>query len=155
MAGGRRPGPARRTDIDAQIERAMRLPYVRIIEADEDGYSARVLEFPGCFSSGESAAEAAIELEDAMRVWMESELEAGHVIPEPIDAGSYSGKLTLRLTPSLHRELATRAAVEQRSLNGLMAELLAIGIGAPLRAPADRGAAGERGLYRVAESAED
>ena len=138
--------------LDERIERAMRLPYLRIIQADEDGYSARVLELPGCFSAGDTAAEAADELEDAMRIWLEHELEAQHPIPEPLDLHRYSGKLTLRVAPSLHRELAQRALLEAKSLNGLIAELLAIGLRAPLSASTARGASGMGDLYRVAES---
>lgn len=146
----------REARLDERIERAMRLPYLRIIQADEDGYSARVLELPGCFSGGDTAAEAAEELEDAMRMWLEHEFEAERPVPEPLDLHRYSGKLTLRVAPSLHRELAQRALLEEKSLNGLIAELLAIGLRAPLGVamPVDLNASGSGGgLYRVAESA--
>ena len=70
---------------DARVEAIMRGAYTLILTRDPEGtYSAHVAEFPGCFSGGDTAAEAASNLEAAMAGWIESELEAGRPIPAPM-----------------------------------------------------------------------
>ena len=72
---------------DPRVSEIMRGAYTLIVTRDPDGtYSAQVIEFPGCFSGGATAAEAASNIEDAMAVWIESELEQGRPIPEPTGA---------------------------------------------------------------------
>ena len=61
----------------------LQLPYHRIIQPDRSGYwSAHVLELDGVFSEGESAAEAAENLNVAMGLWIDHELAEGHPIPQ-------------------------------------------------------------------------
>ena len=61
--------------------------YTLVVTRDPEGtYSAQVIEFPGCFSGGASAAEAASSIEEAMALWIESELEQGRPIPPPTGA---------------------------------------------------------------------
>ena len=62
----------------------LELPYHRIVQPDEGGFwSAHVLELDGVFSEGATAAEAAENLNVAMGLWIETELEAGHSIAKP------------------------------------------------------------------------
>jgi predicted RNase H-like HicB family nuclease len=97
------------------------LPYHRIIQPDESGYwSARVLELDGVFSEGDTAAEAAENLNVAMGLWIDHELAAGHAIPRPWGANR-SGDIRLRLPRSIHANAALRAKVEGVSLNYLIA----------------------------------
>ncbi len=49
----------------------------------------------------------------------------GEKIPEPIAEKVYSGKLQVRIPPSLHRRLAMEAAEENVSLNRYMSQKLA------------------------------
>ena len=49
----------------------------------------------------------------------------GEKIPEPIAEKIYSGKLPVRIPPSLHRKLALEAAEENVSLNRYMSQKLA------------------------------
>lgn len=66
----------------------LKLPYHRIIQPDESGlWSARVLELDGVFSEGDTAAEAAENLNAAMRLWIDHELATGHTVPMPATAG--------------------------------------------------------------------
>lgn len=61
-------------------------PYRKVVTGDaEEGYLAMVPELPGCFTAGETPAEALEMLDDAMAGWFESALERGLTIPEPAD----------------------------------------------------------------------
>ncbi len=55
----------------------------------------------------------------AKRVWLEIALEDGKKIPKPenLELHYFSGKFTLRLPKSLHRELALEAEEQGVSLN--------------------------------------
>ena len=108
--------------IDTRIAEILRQPYHWIIQPDVDGYAARVLEFPGCFSGGSTAEEAATELQDAITGWVSVVLEAGDDIPAPIDPEQMSGTLTLRIPPSLHYSAQLRAQLEGVSLNRLLSD---------------------------------
>jgi len=97
-------------------------PYTRVLRRDEDGsYAAEVLEFPGCFGAGPTPDGAMDDLETAMRIWVEGELARGHDIPPPLDQRAYSGRVTLRIPPSVHERAALWAAAEGISLNRLLA----------------------------------
>ncbi|MEH3109465.1 MAG: type II toxin-antitoxin system HicB family antitoxin [Agrobacterium cavarae] len=50
-------------------------------EADGGGYLATVPELPGCMSDGETYAEAAQNVEDAISCWLEAAGEQGRTIP--------------------------------------------------------------------------
>lgn len=110
--------------INERISEILRQPYHWIIQPGADGYSASVLEFPGCFSSGATAEEAAAELQDAITGWVSVVLESGQDIPEPIDPESFSGTLTLRIPPSLHYLAGLRAQLEGVSLNRLLSDAI-------------------------------
>ena len=113
-------------DPDSIVAAVLATPYARILRKDEDGsYAAEVLEFPGCFAAGKSPNAATKALEQAMDGWVRSELEQGHDIPPPLDVQQYSGRVTLRLPPSVHERAAFWAAVEGVSLNRLLATAVA------------------------------
>ena len=66
----------------------MRNPeYAIVIEAlsDEDGggFLATVPDLPGCMSDGETREEAARNVEDAIRCWIEEAVETGLPVPAP------------------------------------------------------------------------
>ncbi len=116
--------------IDHRVEAALRAPYARILRREADGgYSCEVLEFPGCYSSGDGAEDAMSQLDEAIALWVESELEAGNAIPPPLDLEQHSGRLTLRIPPSLHERAVTRAAAERVSLNRLLSSAIASHLG--------------------------
>lgn len=97
------------------------LPYNYIIQQihDESGsyYYARVLEFDGCQSTGNSFQEALDNLKEAMKGWIETKLEAGFDIPLPINQNNFSGKFLIRIPKSLHYQLSIEAEQEGVSLN--------------------------------------
>ncbi len=111
---------------DAIVAEVLRASYARILRKDADGsYAAEVLEFPGCLASGESAGAANEALEEVMAIWVRSELERGRDIPTPFDVREYSGRVTLRIAPSVHERAAMWAAMEGTSLNRLLATAIA------------------------------
>lgn len=106
--------------VDAtRVDEIVSRPYAKLLVRDEEsgGYYAEVLEVPSCFSEGDTPDEAIEALDDAFRLTVESALEDGDHIPEPLDAGSHSGKLVVRMPSSTHRDAAYRAQAEGTSLN--------------------------------------
>jgi predicted RNase H-like HicB family nuclease len=93
------------------LEEYVKKPYVRILIPDEDGgYSAEILEFPGCFTEGDTAGEAVQALERSAESWIQAALDQGQDIPEPYQNQGYGGKIALRLPRSLHRQTVRLAA---------------------------------------------
>ena len=110
------------TKIDEAVREALAAPYTRLLTREEDGgYSASVLELPGCFSGGDTASEAMENLDEAMSMWIEATLADGEDIPPPSRAVEYSGRLTLRLLPSIHERAALLAQQGGVSLNRYLA----------------------------------
>ena len=111
---------------NSPVAEVLRAPYTRILRAaEEGGFDCSVLEFPGCFATGDDAAEAMANLEEAMTLWIELEHDQGHDIPPPLALEDYSGRLTLRLAPSLHHDAELRARIEGVSLNRWLATAIA------------------------------
>jgi predicted RNase H-like HicB family nuclease len=72
------------------VSELMKRPYHVVLVRDETedgqvGWAATVAELPGCFSQGDTPAEAAGHIQDAMRMWFEGALEEGYCIPEPAE----------------------------------------------------------------------
>lgn len=106
------------------------LPYtVELVRDDKSTWFARVVELPGCMTEGDSPAEAASMIYDAMAGWIEIALEDNQPIPEPRPAEEYSGKFVVRVPKSLHRDLVEAAAREDVSLNQYIGTELARAVG--------------------------
>jgi predicted RNase H-like HicB family nuclease len=103
------------------VKKLLELPYHIVIQhiADESGayYFATVREFDGCMSHGETYAEAFENIQEAMKGWIETKLENGFKVPDPVNDNRYSGKFVLRLPKTLHARLALEAEQEGVSLN--------------------------------------
>src|SRR3989304_3764734 len=109
----------------------LRKPYARVIIPDDEGrYAAQVLEFPGCYSEGESPEEAYKNLEEAAQNWIESALAQSFPIPPPFATQGYSGTISLRLPKSLHRRAAECAHRDGVSLNQFLVAAIASRLGA-------------------------
>src|SRR3990170_6783391 len=116
---------------DAEIAEYVARPYSRVLVPDSSGrYFAEVLEFPGCFSEGNTPGEAMENLNQAMEAWIEAALDTGQTIPDPIATAGYSGRVLLRLPKSLHREAARRAEMDGVSLNQYLVAAVAAAVGA-------------------------
>lgn len=109
----------------SQIGAYLVAPYHRIFVEEDGLIGAHVLELPGCFSSGATPTEAWENLNEAMALWIESEIEAGQPIPSPLDPQAFSGRVTLRLPPSVHQRAAVLAELEGVSLNRLLSAAIA------------------------------
>ena len=97
-------------------------------EEDGPGWIAEVAELPGAMGVGTTAEEALSCLEDSVDSWIEDARLDGEDIPEPIPSDyEYSGKFTLRIPRSLHRQLAMQAEAEGVSLNQHATYLLSAG----------------------------
>lgn len=109
------------------IEEYMRLKYRMelIPDADEGGYTVRFPDLPGCLTCADTLEDAVRNADDARRAWFEAAMEDGIDIPEPSDAGDYSGQFKLRIPKSLHRDLAEHSREEGISMNQYCLYLLA------------------------------
>jgi predicted RNase H-like HicB family nuclease len=103
------------------VKKILELPYHIVIQhiTDKSGsyYFATVREFDDCMSHGDTYAEAFENIQKAMKGWIETKLENGFTLPEPVDDSQYSGKFVLRLPKTLHARLASEVEHEGVSLN--------------------------------------
>ena len=128
------------TDRSHTLQDYMANPYTReLIPDGEGGFVGRVRELPGCLTQGESMEETFRNLEEAMELWLETALDLGRPIPDPVEGREYSGRLLLRLPPWLHGELTEYADREEVSLNMLLVSLLAEAMGRTRRLGAEMG----------------
>ena len=119
----------RRAKEQKGIEYYMGLPYsILLHEVEEEGekyWIAEVPELPGCKSHGSSVEEAVKSVEEAKKDWILDSLKEGEQVPTPIERESYSGRMLVRMSRSLHRSLALIAEAEKLSLNQLIVTMLA------------------------------
>jgi predicted RNase H-like HicB family nuclease len=109
----------------------LRKPYARVLIPSEDGgFTAEILEFPGCRSYGSTPDEAYQGLERAAESWIEASLDQGQEIPEPFGSVGFSGKFALRMPRSLHRRAASLAERDRVSLNQFCVTAIAERVGA-------------------------
>jgi antitoxin HicB len=115
-------------DLEHQVELYANLPYTITITREDDGhgvyYTARVIELPGLIMTGDSPEEALNELESVKKEWMTTYLKLGNKMPMPLRNRKYSGKIILRMPPSLHETLVTIAELEGVSFNQYMVSTL-------------------------------
>ncbi len=124
-----------KTATKSNLEYYLNLPYTVILERWDDGkgtyWVARIAELPHCMIHGDNPEEAVKEIEEVKKDWIKSNLKKGFSIPEPCSR-KYSGKMILRVSPSLHKLLVQRAKVEGISLNQYMSTSLATSVGLSL-----------------------
>ena len=108
-------------DVQSKVADYLDQGYAFILERhNDDGkpyYSLRVLEFEGCMTTGDTIEEVARDIQDAMLEWLQLNIKLGRAIPKPLRLRSYSGKVMLRMPPTLHESLTLRAAEQGVSLN--------------------------------------
>lgn len=113
-----------------KIQEILNAPYSRVLIPDNDGFSAEILEFPGCFAQGDTPNEAFTNLEEAAKAWISSSLERGLEIPPPASNIGYSGRIALRIPRSLHKRAAQFAGRDGTSLNQFLISSIAAKVGA-------------------------
>jgi antitoxin HicB len=112
--------------MELEVQHYITLPYTRELVREDDGtWFARVLEFPGCMTVGETQQEALEMLDDAMAAWVRARLEDREKIPAPSTTDDFSGRFVVRVTKSLHRDLVRAAERNSVSLNQFVATTLA------------------------------
>lgn len=92
---------------------------------------AKSNELEHCVGQGKTLDEALKELEENEAVWIEMAEEDGETIPiqnikHPLN---YSGKFTVRISKSLHKQASERAELEKVSLNAFVEEAIAEKVG--------------------------
>lgn len=93
-------------------------------DAEHPVWFAAVRELRGCMTEANDFDETARQIRDAMQVWIEDALEAGEAVPEPRREEEFSGKFSVRLPKSLHRDLVQQAEREGVSLNQYITAVL-------------------------------
>jgi antitoxin HicB len=104
------------------------LPYTIVVEHHEEQggyYVARYLELPHFVMTGATPDEAVRELESEKREWFEFNIQKGNKIPLPLKSRKYSGKVILRMPPSLHEHLISLTELQGISLNNFMVKAVA------------------------------
>jgi antitoxin HicB len=120
-------------DLQSRVEYYANLPYAITVVRRDDGhgiyYLALVIELPGLMMTGDTPAEAIADLESVKREWIETYLKLGNKMPEPLHYRHYSGKVILRMPPSLHEKLVQAAELEGISFNQYMVFALSMAAG--------------------------
>jgi len=98
---------------------------IELHESEGGGYFVTHPDLDGCMAEGATLEDAVRNLGDSRALWLEARLEGGYPAPEPPNEESYSGRLSLRMPPSLHARLARLADRDRISLNLLIVSVLA------------------------------
>lgn len=115
-------------DLDYYMGLEYDLRIRKLSENDGGGWFAEIPLLPGCMADGESVEEAVDNLNAAKKSWIETSIELGREVPEPL-SDDFSGQLRVRMPKSLHRDLSLRAKEENISLNQFIIYHLSKGIG--------------------------
>jgi predicted HicB family RNase H-like nuclease len=91
---------------------------------EDEAYVGSVVEWPSLKAHGESQGEALNEIKKAVELSIEDCRETGDDYPEPFNLRKFSGRFSVRIQPSLHRELTKEAQDEGVSLNQLVTRKL-------------------------------
>lgn len=120
------------TDIKKQVEYYMSLPYTMTVKyRPEQGgyYVANYIELPDMTMTGDTPEEAVKELLAEKPEWFEECVKSGIPIPLPAESQKHSGKIIVRMPPSLHGALILKSETEEVSLNQFMVTALARAVG--------------------------
>lgn len=98
----------------------------RTVWSDEDeAFVSTAVEFPSLSWVADEAPEALRGLEVLIESVVADLKTNGEHVPAPLVDRVYSGKLSVRISPSLHKKVALRAAEERVSINRLVSQALA------------------------------
>jgi len=120
------------TELKKKVDYYMGLPYTMNIKycAEQGGYYvASYVELPDLTMTGITLEEAVKELLVEKPEWFEICLKLGKEIPMPVENKKYSGKIALRMSPSMHAAVTRIAELEGISLNQYMVTAIARAIG--------------------------
>ena len=97
-------------------------------DTNKKQFTATVPELGRVMATGETRADALEKAEEAIESAIRKAAEDEQTLPEPVDRSTYSGELTIKVSPSLHRELAFLAVEDGLEPMQLAAELVTTGI---------------------------
>jgi predicted HicB family RNase H-like nuclease len=120
------------TGLRGDVEYYMRLPYtMKVKYRPEQGgyYVAGYVELPDLTMTGDTPEEAVRDLLAEKADWFKTCLAEGIAIPLPVEPRKYSGKIMVRIPPSLHESLIEIADTEGVSLNQVMVAALSRTVG--------------------------
>ena len=106
---------------------------IRVYPVETDAntieWAAEIPDLPGCIGAGDTAEEAVSMALDAKKAWIDTATEEGREVPKPknLYQDDFSGKFTLRLPKTLHKELTIQAEEEGVSLNQYILYLISEG----------------------------
>ena len=87
---------------------------------EDQAFIVRVAEFESLAAHGRTLESALREIKSVVQTVLEDLAASGEEIPQPFSKRRFSGKLHLRMTESLHRQLVLEAAQQGISLNHLI-----------------------------------
>ncbi|NCC36887.1 MAG: toxin-antitoxin system HicB family antitoxin [Chloroflexia bacterium] len=106
----------------------------RVGTDDGPSFEARIRELPDVAEYAETFNDAYELAIDTIETTAEAFAEAGRAMPTPATpVEDYSGRITVRVPKTLHRDLALAAEEEGVSLNLLISNALAHSVGARLQ----------------------
>ena len=118
------------------VDEYLVVPYTVEVQHDQSGgragWFARVVELPGCMTQADAFDELETMVQDAMQAWITTALDVGLPVPEPDATETHSGRLTVRLPRSLHKEVAAAAVRDGVSLDTFVAAALGRSLGTVL-----------------------
>lgn len=102
----------------------MSLPWIFEFEpCPEGGYYARVSGI-SCYSHGDDICQASENIKEALACYIESCINDGDLVPEPLQDENFSGQLNVRVSKSLHKRLTLLAKKEGVSVSHLINDAL-------------------------------
>ena len=99
----------------------------RVLWSDEDEqYAALCAEFDLLSHLDDTPENALTGIRDLVSHAVQLNLEEGIAVPEPLSTRRYSGTITMRIPPEIHRALTIDAAEAGVSMNRLATERLTL-----------------------------
>ena len=100
--------------------------YTEYSDYGDKVYVAKYYDFDNVIGVGDTIADAIKEAEDNLEVYLDFCNEKGITVPKPsrYDYNDYSGKVTLRMSKTMHKKADELAKKEGVSLNSLLNEAI-------------------------------
>ena len=100
----------------------------RVTDGEDEHFEASVAELPDLFDFAESHEQVYALVLESITVLREAALEQGRLFPDPLPSQAteeFSGRVTLRMSKSLHASVSKLASREEVSLNSWIVEAIA------------------------------
>ena len=86
-------------------------------DPDDNIFIARCAELPTLAAHGDTQEKAFEEIKNVVCASLEWIEEDGESIPEPLSLQRFSGEFRVRMSPEIHRRIATEAKLQGVSMN--------------------------------------